>query len=154
MTKNVITVAPETKITKVAEILSENRFHAVPVAEEGRVVGIVAEDDFFTRNSGNVFLPSYIQFIKGTKVVDALARGKKEKLEKLMNLEAKDIMSKDCVSILGEMDISDLLEFFRETKYTTLPVIDNQDKLIGIVTFSDIIGLIKTPDHDKARIKK
>jgi CBS domain-containing protein len=143
MITNVISVSPDTKIVEVAQILFKNRIHAVPVVEEGKVVGIIAEDDFFTRDTNNVFLPSYIEFIKGTKIVDALVKEKQEKLSKLMSLEAKDIMTKECVSILEDMDLNGLLEFFRETRFMTLPVIDNKEKLIGIVTVSDIIGLMK-----------
>lgn len=143
MVKKVITVAPNAKITEVAGILFKNRFHAVPVVEEGKVVGIITEDDFFTRGANNVFLPSYIEFIKGVKVVDNLTKENQEKMEKLVNLEAKDIMTKECISIVSEMDLKDLLEFFRETKFIALPVIDEGDKLVGIVTISDILGLIK-----------
>jgi CBS domain-containing protein len=145
MTNQVVSVSPDAKITEVAEILCKNRFHAVPVVEEEKVIGIIAEYDFFSRSSNNVFLPSYIKFIRETGIADALVTERQEKLDKLMNLKAEDVMSKECVTILEDMDIVALLEFFRETGYTTLPVIDNKDKLIGIVTLSDILGLIKIP---------
>lgn len=143
MEKKVIAVSPDAKITEVAKILFEKRFHAVPVAEEGKIIGIITENDFFTRDTRNVFLPSYIEFIKGSKVADKLAKEKQEKVDELINLTARDIMTKDCVSILGDMNVEDLLEFFRETKFTSLPVVDSGDKLVGIITLADIIGLIK-----------
>lgn len=143
MTVQVLTATPESKITKVAEIMFENRIHALPVVEEGKVVGIIAEDDFFSRSTGNVFLPSYIEFMKGTGTINEISPDKKEKLEKLMNLEAKDIMTQECVTVLEDMDIVALLDFFRETKFMSLPVLNNEEKLVGIVTLSDIIGLIK-----------
>jgi CBS domain-containing protein len=143
MTTQVFTVNQDTKITEVADVMLKNRIHAVPVVEGGKVIGIIAEDDFFSRSANNIFLPSYIEFIKGTNAVDELVRDKKEKLDKLMNLEAKDIMTTECVSVLEDMDISSLLDFFRETKFATLPVLNSEEKLVGIVTLSDIIGLIK-----------
>lgn len=143
MVKKVIAVGPSTKITEVAKILFENKFHAVPVVEEGKVVGIVTENDFFTRDTQNVFLPSLIGFIKGSKITEKLAEEEQEKVDRLVNMEARDIMTKKCVSILGDMDVNDLLGFFRETKFNSLPVIDGDDKLIGIITLIDIIGLIK-----------
>ncbi|WP_456437118.1 CBS domain-containing protein [Psychroserpens sp.] len=45
MTKNVVTVNPETTIKEVAEILTKNEFHALPVVDGGELVGIVTSTD-------------------------------------------------------------------------------------------------------------
>lgn len=143
MTKAVVSVSPETKITEVAEILFKNRFHGVPVVEKGKIVGIITEKDFFTRDSTNTFLPSYISFLKENRVMDGLSEEQKTEVESLLGLEAKDIMTKEYVSIFKDMDLHGLLEFFRTTKFTTIPVVDEADKMVGIVTISDLINLIK-----------
>jgi acetoin utilization protein AcuB len=143
MTKNVVSVSADTKITEVAEILFKNRFHGMPVLENGQLVGIITEKDFFTRDSANLFLPSYISFLKENRTLGNLSKEQKENVEKLFNSEARDIMSRDCVPILKNMDVKDLLEFFRTTKFSTLPVIDERNALVGIVTLSDILNLIK-----------
>jgi predicted transcriptional regulator len=143
MTKDVVSVSPEVKIVEVARILFENRFHGVPVVEDGKIIGIITEDDFFTKDSKNLFLPSYINFLQETGISSALTREKQEKLDKLMNSKASDIMSSDCVTIMDSMDIRDLLNFFRETNFNTLPVTDEKNSLVGIVTLADILGLVK-----------
>lgn len=143
MTKNVVTVTPDSKITQVAEIMFKNRFHGVPVAEGKRVVGIVTEGDFFTRDQNNVFLPSYINFLKESKVAGALSKAEEEKVKKLLNAQVREIMNEKCVTILRDMSLHDLIAFFRETKYNTLPVMDENNELVGIVTLADVIGLIK-----------
>lgn len=45
MTKNVVTVTSETTIKEVAEILTKNEFHALPVVDQGELVGIVTSTD-------------------------------------------------------------------------------------------------------------
>lgn len=45
MVKNVVTVSPTATIKDVAKILSEKEFHALPVVEEGSLVGIVTTTD-------------------------------------------------------------------------------------------------------------
>ena len=45
MTKNVVTVTPDTTVVEIARILLEKRISAVPVVENGRPVGIVSEGD-------------------------------------------------------------------------------------------------------------
>lgn len=143
MTKDVISVSRKTKISDVASILFNNRLHAVPVAEDGKIVGIVTESDFFTKNSGNIFLPSYITFLEQSKIGKNAPEEMQEEVAKLLNASAEDIMSPKCVTVFQEMKIADLLEFFKTTKFATLPVADAENNLIGIVAVADVLGLVK-----------
>ena len=45
MTKNPITISPETTIKEAAEILAKNEFHALPVCEGNLLVGIITTTD-------------------------------------------------------------------------------------------------------------
>ena len=45
MAKNLVTVSPTNTIKEVAEILSKKEFHALPVVEDGELVGIVTTTD-------------------------------------------------------------------------------------------------------------
>ncbi len=45
MAKNLVTVSPTNTIKEVSEILSKREFHALPVVEEGNLVGIVTTTD-------------------------------------------------------------------------------------------------------------
>lgn len=144
MTKNVVTVNPETKVTEVAETLFKNRFHGVPVVEGNEIVGIITETDFFTKGTESFFLPSYIKFLEKSVNTEKLNDFQKEKVKKLFDSKAEDIMSRNCVTIMADMRLDDLLEFFKTTKFTTLPVADEKNSLVGIVTLTDILGLIKT----------
>ena len=45
MAKNLISVSPNTIVKEVAQILSEKEFHAIPVVEEGNLLGIVTTTD-------------------------------------------------------------------------------------------------------------
>ncbi|NAS31856.1 CBS domain-containing protein [Flavobacteriaceae bacterium R38] len=45
MVKNVLSVASDTTIKEVAEILAQQEFHALPVVDNGKLVGIVTTTD-------------------------------------------------------------------------------------------------------------
>ena len=45
MAKNVISVTSETSIKEVAQILAKREFHAIPVVDDGKLVGIVTTTD-------------------------------------------------------------------------------------------------------------
>lgn len=45
MAKNIKTVNPETTIKEVAQLLAKEEFHALPIVEDGNLVGIVTTTD-------------------------------------------------------------------------------------------------------------
>lgn len=144
MTKDVIFVNPETPIAEVAKIMFEKRIHGVPVIDgDGKIAGIVTETDFFTKDASFIYLPSYIAFLRGNLLYEELPPEKKREFDGLLNVRAKDIMTAECVTILQEMQVKDLLEFFRTTGFMVLPVTDESNKMVGIVALADILGLLK-----------
>ena len=50
MTKKMATLSPSDKIGVAAELFLENRFHAVPIVDEGKLVGIVSSFDVMSYN--------------------------------------------------------------------------------------------------------
>jgi CBS domain-containing protein len=48
MTENPITLEPEEAISVAADILIENKYHAIPVSEDGRLIGILTTHDLIT----------------------------------------------------------------------------------------------------------
>ena len=54
-------------------------------------------------------------------------------------LKAKDIMTKDVVTIHPEATVEELARLLIEHKISGVPVVDNENKLVGIVTENDLI---------------
>ncbi|KKP79812.1 MAG: hypothetical protein A2271_02430 [Candidatus Moranbacteria bacterium RIFOXYA12_FULL_35_19] len=143
MIRDVIAVDPETTVSRVADILFTNRFHGLPIVENGKLAGIITEDDFFLKNYDEIYLPSYLRFIEENKSADNLPPEIKDKIEKLLGFKVKDIMTTDCVTVKQDMDISDFMNLVRETKFTTFPVTDMENNLVGIVALSDVLGTVR-----------
>lgn len=144
MIRKVISVASETYIGEVAEKMVKNRIHGVPVVENDKIVGIITESDFFTKNSNQIHLPSYIDFIKGLGFKGE-SDEQKEKLKALLKTKAKDIMTTNCVTISQEADVSEMIEIFRQTHFGLIPVVDDQGTMVGIVALADIINIVSHP---------
>ncbi|KKP79882.1 MAG: hypothetical protein A2271_01345 [Candidatus Moranbacteria bacterium RIFOXYA12_FULL_35_19] len=143
MTKEVETVDSQTPVVRVAELLFKKRFHGMPVVDnEKKLLGIITEGDFFVKNSENLFLPNYIEFLEKSKIVGQLPEGKKEEIVELLNAKAEDIMTKDCIFVKEETDILELVKIFQKGNFFTVPVVDNNKKVVGIVTVADILNLI------------
>jgi CBS domain-containing protein len=143
MTKKVITAKPDDSILEIADVMSKNRFHGIPVVSGDKVVGIVTETDFFTKDASRLFLPSFIFFLGKNRIREKLPAVKQAEMEKLMKTQVKDVMSTPCRTVSEEMPVSELLEFFRKTGLTTIPVVNRAENLAGIITLNDILILLK-----------
>ena len=140
MTKDVITVQENTPLKEAAGLLAKFHIHAMPVTnEEGRVSGIITESDFFTKDSSNIYLPTFLEFISRYQT-DKQKASPSSEVEK--KVAVKDVMTVGCVSVKQDLPLKELIELVKKKNLKTVPVIDNQDKLIGIVTVVDIIKLL------------
>jgi CBS domain-containing protein len=138
MTKNVIAVKKDTKVSELIEILTKNRISGVPVVdEENRVVGIVSEADLlFTTKTGK---------IRGLR--DFLKRLIGEEYSTLAtplsgDLKVEDIMTSPVITASPYMDIEEASKILSEKRIKRLPVVDENGKLIGIITRHDLVSAI------------
>ena len=142
MSTNVLSVKEDTPILEVAKTMSKNRIHAVPVVDsENKVLGIITETDFFTKDSSNlIYMSSLIDFAcNGEAGCDVR---EKEAMQAVVHAQAKDIMSEKCKIMSPETDVQDFIKSIKETSFNSYPVADEQGGLVGIVTVADVIKLL------------
>ena len=124
MTRKVITVGPEAGIFEAQELMAESKIRHLPVIDpDGRLIGIVTDRDIRSA------LP-YDFFKKPPS--------KKEK-EKFSRLQIKDIMSKSPMTISPSYTIQDALLMIQDAKVGALPVVDEENRLKGIISVRDLL---------------
>lgn len=141
MTKDVVSVHLDAKITDVAKILHEKNIHGVPVVEDQKLVGIITETDFFTKNESEIYLPSYIEFLKSVDT-ESENGGRAEQFQQLLEAKAEDIMTQQCITLHPDSEVSAMFQLVKEAGLHSVPVVLEDDTLVGIVTVADIIKLI------------
>lgn len=144
MTREVITAREEDPVVGVARLISENRIHAVPVVDDRMFLsGIIAESDFFTKNvSEEIYIPSYIELLEKLRFPETAGIDEKEEVRTLLLAKAGDIMTKNCSTIGADDDVRALLEIIRETGYSTIPVVDESSRLVGVVSIRDALDAL------------
>lgn len=148
MTRKVIAVRPETKISEVAALLAKYDLHGVPVTDKAnKIVGIITETDFFTKDEVNMHLPSYLHFLKRFRLSRDLSSKEQATIKKLIAAQARDIMKKEVRTVSPETAVSELLKKFQKEKLNLFPVAERGGKLAGIVAKADIIKLITGKKH-------
>ncbi|MFP4168369.1 MAG: CBS domain-containing protein [Desulfonatronovibrionaceae bacterium] len=45
MTSDPVSVAPETSVEEVAQLMADNKFHTLPVVDNGELVGVIGKED-------------------------------------------------------------------------------------------------------------
>lgn len=110
MTPNPKTVAPSDDIQVAARIMRDEDAGSVPVVQDGRVVGIVTDRDI---------------------VIRAVADGD-------FDCTVEDIQSDDVVCATADMSTAAGSELMSEHQVRRLPVVDADDRLVGIVSIGDL----------------
>lgn len=142
MTSDAISVDEEMPISEVAEIISGKQIHAVPVvSKENKVLGIITETDFFTKDSSNVvYMPSLIDFVQKGKL--EFGEDEKEAMNAVLHAKAKDIMTPKCENVSPDMSVEDFIKMIKEKSFNSYPVTDENGFLLGIMTIADVIKLL------------
>lgn len=137
MSQDVISVTPETEITKAAKILLEKRINGMPVIDPfGRLVGIICQSDLVAQQKG---IPVPLIFTLLESFIPLTSRSRLDKeMEKITALTVKEAMTLEPVTVSPETDIEDVAKLMVDKKYHTLPVVEG-GKVVGIVGKEDVL---------------
>lgn len=140
MTKDVVTVHPQTTVRALAALLLERKISGVPVVDEaGKVLGVVTESDLIFQNK-KVHLPTAVAILDAFVFLESPGKMEQE-LKKIAGAKVGDICSQQLVTVGPETELEELATLMAESKVHTLPVLD-ENRLVGIIGKSDIIRTI------------
>ena len=137
------TVTPDATIEEVVRTLREHELPGVPVVDEsGRCVGIVTEADLVLPDEeGNLHLPHYIDLFGGFVFLEPLKRFE-GRLRKAFASRAADMMTPDPDSVGPDTTAAEAARRLHETGHNRLPVLDEERRLVGVVTRVDLLGAL------------
>jgi CBS domain-containing protein len=138
MTATVETVAPDTEVPEIARRLLARNISAMPVVDgQDHVVGIVSEGDLMRRSENETERqPSW--WIRAFAEPEARARD----YVKTHGMCAKDIMSREVISVSEETSLADIAETLEKHHIKRVTVMRGT-KLVGIVSRANLLqGLV------------
>lgn len=140
MSSEPVSVKPEDSVVSVARLLFEKGFSGVPVTnEKNEIAGIVTEYDLISRGDA-LHLPTLINLLGNIDVYKKDNSLIKDDLKRLMILKVKDIMNPEPVIVRDDAPMSVAAELFAtHHKVNPIPVIDRDNKLVGIVSRFDLV---------------
>ncbi len=135
MTKDVISFKPDDSLASVAKTFIEKKISAGPVVdEENRVVGVISESDLMEVLEYHEGLLNEL-FWSWKKAFEDLDKW----VHRVENGKVKDEMSKDVITVHLEDEVSKAAEAMVLKKVNHIPVVGDEDKLVGIVARADVI---------------
>jgi CBS domain-containing protein len=137
MTKDIISVTPNTEVVKAAKILLEKRINGLPVVDDsGKLVGILCQSDLIAQQK-SIPIPSLFTLLDGFMPLTIMKRIDKE-VEKIAAIMVEQAMTPKPVTVDPDADIEDVARLMVDKNYHTIPVLDG-GKVVGIVGKEDIL---------------
>jgi CBS domain-containing protein len=156
MTRDVITVGPNTSVSDIAALLLRRRISGVPVVDgNGKLLGMVSEGDLVRRVETGTDR-------RGSWWLDLLTedRERAATYAKTHGRKASDVMTKDVVTASETMLLRDVAGLMERHRVKRVPVM-RDSKLVGIVSRANLIqglaahgGLNRAPSRDDAAIRE
>jgi len=140
MTKNVITVKPDSSIEDLSSLLVKNEISGVPVVDDsGALYGIVTENDLISRNK-RLHIPTVVSFLDAAIYLESSKKFEQE-VKRLTATKVSDICARKVVTIAEEATVMDIATIMAEKKVYLIPVVKS-GKLVGIVGKRDVVKAV------------
>ena len=131
MTKNLVCCLPNDSVAKAAELMKSENIGSIPVIENEqtqKLVGIVTDRDL------------------ALKIV---AEGRDAKSTKV-----EAVMTHQVVTCRADDDLQKALDAMAEHQLRRIPVVDNDNKILGIIAQADVATRVDQPEKTAEMVKE
>lgn len=122
MTKRVVTVEMDDKLSVVKEIFENSKFHHLLVIEQGKLFGVISDRDLLKAVSPNI----------GT-----LTETYKDAAT--LNKRVHQIMTRKPITLSLTATVKDAVNLFNTHRISCIPIVDKDFRPVGIVSWRDIM---------------
>ena len=121
-----VTITPDQNLLEVHRIMGWKRIRVLPVIDESEnLIGIITRTDVMSADPSRLY-----------------NRGNQAQSLKVQLQSVQDAMTSDPITISENAPITEAARLMRTHKFHSLPVVNEHNKLIGIITDSDLFRLI------------
>jgi len=150
MNRNVILLSPKMTIREAYEIFMKNNISGAPVVEDGKLVGILTLKDILKvikdrmESVGLYVLPTPFDFLD--IIPYQIPVESRESFKDLSNILVEEVMRRRVHYVTPDSDVLEALDMLVRKGISRLPVVDENMKVVGIVTRSDILRALANSD--------
>ena len=133
MQKNIDSVTPSTAVIDAARLIFKHNHTGLPVVDsKNKLVGFITDQDILSQCFPS--MKEYMEDVVHGRDFNAM----EQKLKEIMKMKVKDVMSKSVMSIEKNKSLLNAESVMKVKDIARLPVVDEKNRLIGILTKRDI----------------
>jgi len=133
MTTGVVTVRTDTHVKAALQLLDRHAITAMPVLDRGgHILGVVSEVDLLRDAFVHDPRASLLPAADSTEVATYV----------------EEVMTNQAIVISQDADVTEAVELITDTAVKSLPVVDANRRLVGILSRHDIVHRLARPDQD------
>lgn len=142
MTTPVSTLGPDEKVEHAADVLAEKNVGSLPVVDDqGKLLGILRDDDLIA-SEARVHVPTFINFLGLGMPFPGEMKHLEAELKKIAGATVRAVMQTDPPTIAPDATLEDVATIMHDRGVNSLPVVDADGKVDGIVARADIVRFI------------
>lgn len=130
MTVRIVTVAMDDSLKMVKDVFDNVSFHHLLVVEAGKLSGVISDRDFLRAISPKL----------GTVAETAADVAD-------LNKRVHQIMTREPVTLSVDAEIDEAISVFNRNRISCIPVVNEEGKPVGIVSWRDIMKTLEPPEE-------
>ncbi|MFT5166712.1 MAG: acetoin utilization protein AcuB [Saprospiraceae bacterium] len=128
MTTNLVTASPGDTMETVEKVFKNNDFHHLPIIDSDRkLVGILSKSDYLMMCDSMTIFKNINKEMQNRRFFHSVL--------------IKDVMKKNIAKLKPDNTVMVAAGFFKENLFHAVPIVDDENRLLGIVTTFDLLNL-------------
>ena len=123
MVTHVICVDIDDRLPDIKKTMESHEFHHLPVTENGKLIGIISDRDLL-----RLISPFIDKISEQPRDLDTL------------NHAAHQAMTRQPIAVKADTSIEEILAWFKRVDISCLPVINDEEQIIGMISWRDLIS--------------
>lgn len=142
MTANPVTAKSLDSVETVLKLLEDGHISGLPVVNDNNeVIGVISETDLLFKERP-IRMPLYLTFLGSVIYLEPLDKFEQQ-LKKSLGMLVQDVMTPEPITIRTDAPISEAASLMLDKQINRLPVVDQANKLTGILTRSDLMRVLR-----------
>lgn len=134
MTRELVTVSPNTSLVDAAQLLVTNRISGLPVVDtDRRLVGVITEADFLRAMGVPAHHPTHSLW----QTLESMFSQPADIREPTGTVA--DLMVENVITVKPEQTLHDIVEIMKHNRIKRVVVVNDQRRVQGMVTRSDMV---------------
>jgi CBS domain-containing protein len=148
MTTDVVTLRLDMGVEDAVRLLADRGFSGAPVVDdEGRLVGLLDDSDIIL-SEARLHAPTVIELFGAYVTWPGESRRYAEELRHALGGTVGEVMDDDPPSLTATATVEDVATALVRHDVSRLPIVDDDRRVIGIVTRGDLVQAIgRRPDE-------